>query len=133
MLQMPRRLYDAMIEHCRRQAPKEACGLLAGQDGTVTRVYPMTNVDHSPISYAMDPREQLRAQKAMRAENVALLGIYHSHTASPAYPSPTDVQLAYDPEALYVVVSLAAPQAPAAKAFRIRDGRIREDDLQVAD
>ena len=131
MLRMPRTLYDAMIEHCRREAPKEACGLLAGQGGTVTRVYPMRNVEQSPISYAMDPREQLRVQKAMRAEETAPLGIYHSHTASPAYPSPTDVQLAYDPDALYVVVSLAGPQAPAAQAFRIRDGRIREDDLQV--
>ena len=119
-----------MIVHCRREAPKEACGLLEGLGGVVRRVRPMRNVDASPISYTMDPLEQLRAQKAMRAEGHTLLGIYHSHTASAAYPSPTDVRMATYPDAVYVIVSLAV-EPPVAKAFRIRDGRIVEDDLQV--
>lgn len=130
MLPMSRTVYEMMVAHCRREAPKEACGLLAG-GSAVTAIYPMTNTDASPISYAMDPREQLRAQKAMRAEGTELLAIYHSHTASSAYPSPTDVQLATYPDAHYVVVSLAVPMRPAARAFRIVEGRIVEDDLQV--
>ena len=130
MLRIAQRLYDEMITHCRREVPREACGLLEGRDGVVARVRPMTNVDQSPISYTMDPLEQLRAQKAMRAEGHQLLGIYHSHTASPAYPSQTDVQLATYPDVLYVVASLAT-QPPTANAFRMRDGRIIEDDLQV--
>lgn len=131
MLQLSRTIYEMMVAHCRRESPKEACGLLAGSGGAVTKIYPMTNADNSPISYTMDPLEQLRAQKAMRADGVELAAIYHSHTASPAYPSPTDVQLATYPDAHYVVVSLEVPMRPMARAFRITDGRIAEDDLQV--
>ncbi len=130
MLQLTRAIHDAMIAHGRRAAPQEACGLLAGVGETVSRIYPMTNAKHSPVSYAMDPREQLRVQRAMRADGTALLGIYHSHPTSPAYPSPTDVQLAHDPEPMYVVLSLAASPS-VVKGFRIHDGRITEDDLQV--
>ena len=92
----------------------------------------MTNVDRSPISYAMDPLEQLRLQKAMRAEGAELVAIYHSHTRSPAYPSPTDVQQATYPDTWYVLVSLAQ-EPPSVRAFRIRDGRVDEDDLQIVE
>ena len=131
MLSLSRTIYEMMIAHCRREAPKEACGLLAGVGGAVTKIYPMTNADNSPISYTMDPLEQLRAQKAMRADGVELAAIYHSHTASPAYPSPTDITLASYPDACYIVVSLAEPMRPVAKAFRIVEGQVAEDDLQV--
>lgn len=131
MLQLSRTIYEMMIAHCRREAPKEACGLLAGSGGAATAIYPMTNADNSPISYTMDPLEQLRAQKAMRAEGVELAAIYHSHTASPAYPSPTDIALATYPDAHYVVVSLAVPMRPVAKAFRIIEERVAEEDLHV--
>ena len=131
MLPLSRTIYEMMIAHCRREAPKEACGLLAGAGGAVTKIYPMTNADNSPISYTMDPLEQLRAQKAMRADGVELAAIYHSHTASPAQPSPTDIKLATYPDAFYIVISLAEPMRPVAKAFRIVDGQVTEDDLQV--
>ena len=131
MLQMSRTIYEMMIAHCRRETPKEACGLLAGSGGAVTKIYPMTNADNSPISYTMDPLEQLRAQKAMRADGVELAAIYHSHTASSAHPSPTDIKMAAYPDAFYVVVSLAVPMRPVAKAFRIVEGQVAEDDLQV--
>jgi proteasome lid subunit RPN8/RPN11 len=118
MLRIPRALYEEVLAHCRRQYPKEACGLLAGRDGRVSRVYPMRNVDDSPIGYSMDPREQFQAERAMRLAQEALLGIYHSHTATDAYPSSVDVRLAISPEVSYVLVSLKQ-QPPDVKSYRI--------------
>ena len=132
MLRIAKHVHEAMVAHCRRDDPKEACGLLAGRDGVAAQAHPMTNVDHSPISYAMDPLEQLRLQKAMRAEGTELVAVYHSHTRSPAYPSPTDVQQATYPDAWYVLVSLAQ-EPPSVRAFRICDGRVDEDDLQIVE
>ena len=108
-----------MITHCRSRYPKEACGILAGQGERVTRVSPMTNVEDSPIGYAMDPREQLRLEKTMRRHGERLVGIYHSHTASDASPSSVDVGLAISPEVSYVLISLKDPQRPDFKSYRI--------------
>jgi proteasome lid subunit RPN8/RPN11 len=118
MLRIPRALYEDVVAHCRRQYPKEACGLLAGRDGRVSRVYPMTNTEDSAIGYAMDPREQFQAERTMRLHQEQLLGIYHSHTASAAYPSPVDVRLAISPDVSYVLVSLK-DREPDVKSYRI--------------
>ncbi len=122
---------DEMIAHCQQHYPKEACGFLAGRDGRVEQVYAMRNVDDSPISYTMDPLEQLRVEKRMRAAGQQLLGIYHSHTASAAYPSPVDVSLAVYPEVAYVLVSLMDHTKPEAKSYRIVERTIAPDDLCV--
>ncbi len=116
---MSRACYDEVIAHCRSRYPKEACGILAGQGERVTRVYPMTNVEDSPIGYAMEPREQLRLEKTMRAQGERLVGIYHSHTASEASPSSVDVELAISPEVSYVLISLKRWQRPDVKSYRI--------------
>ena len=97
----------------------------------VEQVYPMTNVDASPISYQMDPKEQLRVMKQMREARHEMVAIYHSHTASAAYPSPVDVRLAGYPEVSYVLVSLKDQGAPDMKNYRIQDGIIRREDMQV--
>ena len=86
MLTIPHTARDEVVAHCQRQYPKEACGLLAGANGIATQVYPMRNVEDSPIGYAMDPNEQLRVERAMRSEGLRMAGIYHSHTATEAYP-----------------------------------------------
>ena len=119
MLRISRACYDEVIAHCRSRYPKEACGLLAGQRERVARVYPMTNVEDSPIGYAMEPREQLRLEKTMRARGERLVGIYHSHTASEASPSSVDVELAISPEISYVLISLKDRQRPDVKSYRI--------------
>lgn len=131
MLRISRALYDEVIAHCRREYPKEACGILGGKAGVAEQVYPMTNLDASPISYQMDPKEQLRLMKAMRSRQQEMLAIYHSHTASAAYPSPVDVRLAVYPEVSYVLVSLKDHQAPDVASYRIQDGAITRDDLRV--
>ncbi|MBI3324305.1 MAG: M67 family metallopeptidase [Candidatus Omnitrophica bacterium] len=131
MLRIPQALYDETVSHCRSEYPKEACGMLAGRGGSVEAVYRMRNVDESPISYAMDPKEQLQVMKRMRQANQEMLAIYHSHTASDAYPSPVDVRLAVYPDVAYVLVSLKRPDQPAVHSYRIIDGQISQDDLQV--
>ena len=138
MLKIPRALYDQMIAHCRRHYPKEACGILAGRDGNVEQVFPMTNLDNSPISYTLDPKEQLQVQRTMEHANLQLLAIYHSHTATAAYPSSVDVAQASElgvallmPDVRYVLVSLKDRQQPEIKNYTIREGRVVPDDLQL--
>ena len=131
MLRIPKKLCDEVIAHCRREYPKEACGILAGRHGSVEQVYPMTNLDQSPISYQMDPKEQLQVMKRMRQANQEMLAIYHSHTASAAYPSPVDVRLAVYPDASYVLVSLTDQAHPEMRSYRIQDGVVTPDDLHI--
>jgi len=125
-----RRCFSAMVEHCRVEHPHEACGLLAGKDKLITKVYTMTNTSENPETcYFMDPQEQLKAFKEMRNSGLEMLGIYHSHGASSAYPSPRDVEMAFYPEALYVIVSLTDPHNPEVGSFRIVAGKIEEEEL----
>jgi len=99
----------------------------------VTRVYPMTNVEQSPVSYLMDPKEQFAVMKAMRQEGLALVGIYHSHTASRPYPSRKDLDMAFYPEAVYLILSLADQGQPEVRGFRIVDRTVTEVPLEIAD
>lgn len=131
VLEMSQDQAAALIAHAQEEYPNECCGLLAGQSGRVARVYRGTNIDHSPYTYSMDPREQLAAFKDMEAAGLELLGIYHSHAHSPAYPSKTDVAKAYYPDALYVIASLAVRSAPEIRAFRVVDGQITEESVIV--
>jgi len=131
VLELSRDHAGALIKHAEEESPNECCGLLAGRNGRVERVYPGTNVDHSPYTYLMDPNEQLAAFKDMEAVGLDLVGIYHSHTHTPAYPSRTDVAKAFYPDSLYVIVSLARRDAPDIRAFRVADGQIREESVIV--
>ena len=131
MLTIAQALCDELLAHCQNQYPKEACGLLAGANGITQQLYAMTNVEESPISYAMDPREQLRAEKRMRQEGQRLVGIYHSHTASAAYPSSVDVSLAISPDVSYVLVSLRDRRHPEIKSYRIDGTKVQPEALIV--
>ena len=102
--------YERILKHCRDEYPNEACGILAGHNGTVEKIYLMKNAEPSPSFYIMEPQEQFRVMKEMRQAGLNLVGIYHSHTGSQAYPSATDVSLAYYPEAVYLI---AAPELPS--------------------
>ncbi|HEY8477406.1 MAG TPA: M67 family metallopeptidase [Chloroflexota bacterium] len=122
-------LYE-MIRHAMEGDPNEVCGMLGGRAERVVRVYRVPSVDPSPVRYYMEPREQLRVMQEMESEDLELVGIYHSHTRSAAYPSVTDVNLAYYP-VVYFIVSLADPSAPVVRAFRIADGTITEETIEV--
>lgn len=123
-----------MVAHCREGYPDEACGLLAGLGKEVSQLYRMTNADPSPVSYLMDADEQCAAMRDMRERGVAMLAIFHSHPASPAYPSGKDVDLAFYDDCVYIIVGLsggAAEAEPVVKAYTIREGRVEEEPLSV--
>jgi proteasome lid subunit RPN8/RPN11 len=121
-----------IVEHSLREFPNEACGLVAGKDGRPVRVYAMRNLDASPVSYRLDPKEQLRVFDEMDLEGLDLLAIYHSHTHSEAYPSETDRRLAFYPDARYLILSLSDRQNPVLRAFRLSDGAVEEEELSLA-
>lgn len=110
-------LVAEMIEHSLFGRPNEACGLLGGKDGRASKLFPMTNAAASPVRYALDPKEQLQVYRKLDREGLELSGVYHSHTRTEAYPSPTDIRLASE-DVPYVIVSLAEEPATV-RAFRI--------------
>jgi proteasome lid subunit RPN8/RPN11 len=129
---LPRHLVDEMVEHARAEYPNEACGLIAGQDGAAIQVLRMTNADASPVSYRLDPKEQLHAFDELDEKGWDLFAIFHSHTHSEAFPSETDRRLAFYPEARYVILSLRDRASPDVRAFRIDDGEVAEEEVTVA-
>jgi len=125
-LRIPEEMLDRMIAHCRAVYPNEACGILAGGDEVVEKIYEMTNIEHSTVSYMMDPKEQFRVMKEMRSEGREMIAIYHSHPHSRAYPSVKDVEIAYYSTALYVIVSLVDKETPDVRAYEINEGKVKE-------
>ena len=124
-------LFEEMVEHGLRGFPNEACGLVAGKDGEPVKFFAMRNLDASPVSYRLDPKEQLRVFDEMDEEGWDLLGIFHTHTHSEAYPSDTDMKLAFYPEALYLVMSLSDREHPDLRAFRILEDEVEEEELTI--
>lgn len=119
-----------IVEHARAEDPNECCGLIASRDGVVVAVHPARNVAASPLRYELDPVEQYRLQSAIEDAGLELGGIYHSHTRSAPTPSQTDITLAAYPEALYVIVGLAAAE-PQVRAWRIVDRQVSEAVFDV--
>ncbi|MFA5043907.1 MAG: M67 family metallopeptidase [Kiritimatiellia bacterium] len=110
------------IAYAKKAAPLEACGLLAGRDGLVTKFYPLTNADASPEHFSMKPEEQFAAVKDMRRMELKLLAIWHSHPATPPRMSAEDLRLALTPDVAYVILSLAQAAHPECRAFVVNDG-----------
>jgi [CysO sulfur-carrier protein]-S-L-cysteine hydrolase len=130
MLRIDDDQYEALVAHARAEYPNEACALLAGRDGVVERVYALPNAEASPTFYIVEPKAQLRAMNEMDDLGLDLVGIFHSHVATAAYPSRTDVELAAYPDAAYLILSLADLDAPVLRAFSIRDGEVTERPLE---
>jgi len=128
-LSLPRSLIDEMIAHAKEDAPNECCGIIAGEDGRAAKLFRARNAEASPYRYNVEPRDLFRIFRECEENGWSFLAIYHSHTASEAYPSPTDVRLATWPEAYYVLVSLKDAGKPVVRAFRILDGAISEEEL----
>lgn len=157
MLTIPRQILEDMIAHARALDPFECCGLLAGKDGIVSQHYRIANTvakdaqaaqvfdaanvkqlsslsetTRAEVAYFMDPKEMLGAFKDMRARDIDLAVIYHSHTHSPAYPSMTDIGLAYYPEAAYIIISLEDKARPDVRAYHIRDRQVTPIEFRTA-
>jgi proteasome lid subunit RPN8/RPN11 len=112
------------------ELPNEACGLLGGdpQTGLVDRFYPCRNLAASSKLYELDPKDHLRADRDAEDRGFEIIGVVHSHTHTEAYPSPTDVQQAVDPNWHYAIVSLR-DDAPVLRSYLIRDGAIAEEPV----
>ncbi len=132
MFTIEKHYIDEMIAHARQEAPIECCGVLGGRDGRVLKLYRAANAEHSRYCYNIHSQDLFRINRECEENGWQFLAIYHSHTDSKAYPSPTDVHLAAPwPEPLYFIVSLISPKNPEVRAFRIRDGRVSEEALII--
>lgn len=129
-MRIARELYEEIVAHAREEAPNECCGMIASRDGAAVRVYRARNAAASPLRYELDPAEQYRIQTEIEDQGLELGAIYHSHTRTDPYPSQTDINLAFYPDAVYVIVGLAGAE-PEVRAFSIRDGRVEEHELAV--
>jgi [CysO sulfur-carrier protein]-S-L-cysteine hydrolase len=142
-MEIPSAMVDEMVVHARAGLPNEACGVLAGANGRPERVFPMRNAEASPVVYRFDGNEQLRVFAEIEDNGWELLAIFHSHTHTEAYPSPTDRAQAHwrdpvtgreaaaYPGVRYLILSLAE-QEPVLRAFSFRDGEPVEEEVRVS-
>ena len=139
-LRLPKTMVDEMVAQAIEELPNECCGIIVGKDGDATRVYRTRNAEASPFRYVIDPRDLLKIEMTSDQSGEQVLVIDHSHVASEAYPSPTDVRLSqwpgdppHDlyPDAYYVLVSLKDRDAPSVRAYRINGGVVAEEPLEA--
>jgi proteasome lid subunit RPN8/RPN11 len=129
-MRISRELYEEIVDHARHEAPNECCGMVSARDGTAVKIYRATNAAASPLRYEIDGAEQYRIQMEIYDAGLDLGAIYHSHTRTEPYPSQTDINLAFYPDATYVIVGLGASE-PEVRAFTIRDGQVGQAELIV--
>lgn len=123
--------YKEIVEQALREFPNEACGLIAGEGDVPVRVYPMTNANASSDTYRFDGREQFKVFDEVEARGWDIWAIYHSHTHSEAYPSETDIKLAFYPDSRYLLLSVADRDQPVLRSFFIREGTVEEEEMTV--
>ncbi len=125
---------DAMIAHALEEAPNECCGMLGAQDGKVTALHRALNAEASPYRFSIDYREQRRIEEALDAAGDSLAGFYHSHTGSPARPSPTDIRMMstfFGPPYVHIVVGVADRDHPDVRLFHIEEGGATEQEYTI--
>ncbi len=128
-MKIPKDIVDVIFAQGEKETPNEACGYLAGRDGVVAKAIPLTNADHSPDHFSLDPREQFAIIRRLRADGLEAVAVYHTHPASPARPSAEDIRLAYDPAILYVIASLQGRHD--IQAFHICQGRVTPEPILI--
>src|SRR5687767_14787595 len=132
-MRIPKRIADEIIAHSREEAANECCGLVSGKEGLATEVFRARNEMASPLAYNVHPQDLLRITEAIESRGEELAAIYHSHTRSPAEPSQTDINLAGNwPDPVYLICSIADPDTPVLRAWRLRDGSVAEVELKVS-
>ncbi len=139
-ISISRELFDEIVSHSKKDYPNETCGLLAGQADIVEKVYRVTNIRHSAFNYEMDSKEQLKCEKKIKEAGLKIIGIYHSHPLSSAYPSqldivrvcwPGDPDMPLYPDASHVIVGLVGGETEV-KAYKINsDQKIEEIELNI--
>jgi proteasome lid subunit RPN8/RPN11 len=142
-LRLPKSMYEEMVEHAITDLPNECCGIIVAGGEVPERLYRTRNAESSPFRYNIHPQDLLQIERDLDANGWHILVIYHSHVASEAYPSPTDIRLAQwpgtdppldlYPGAFYVLVSLKDRANPAVRAYRIEGGVVTEEPLEALD
>ena len=131
---LPRVIVNQLLRHAQQSPSDEVCGLIGAQGGVAAHCYAVANIAATPQRlFAMDPAQQIAAMRAMRERGEALFAIYHSHPASPPFPSRADVQQANYPEALYLIISLQTQGVLEMRGFRLSDGAVIEIPLEIAE
>lgn len=131
-MRISQNLIDRIIAHAQEDSPNECCGLVGGNGDLAETIYPAENAEKSPYRYSIAPREQMDLMNRIDEAGEAIVGIYHSHTKTAAYPSQTDINLAVGwPDSVYLIVSLADPDDPDIRGYRIRGGEVEDVDLQT--
>ena len=131
MIELESAFYREIVEQALKELPNEACGLIAAKEGKPARVYRMRNADASPVTYRLEPKEQLQVFNDIDEQGLELWAIYHSHTHSEAYPSETDRRQAFYPEARYLILSLENRDDPVLRGFRIVSGEVTEEEVSI--
>lgn len=131
MIRIPKSIYDAIVEHAKKESPLECCGILAGKDGTVKKAFELTNTEKSSVRFLMSPQEQLRVFEELEKESIGMIAIYHSHPHSISFPSEADVKMAFYPEMSSVIISLKEKDNPVVKAFRIDKEAILPEEIGI--
>jgi proteasome lid subunit RPN8/RPN11 len=130
-LEIPTKIFQQMVTQAKENAPIEVCGILAGSNGKVEKLYKMTNVDNSSTHYMMEPKEQFATVKDIRSAGLEMLAIYHSHPETPAMPSDEDIRLALTPNVIYVIVSLQSTNGSMVKGFHIAGNNVTEVPIRI--
>jgi proteasome lid subunit RPN8/RPN11 len=129
-MRIARWMLDQIVAQARAEAPNECCGIVGTRDGRAVAIYPVRNAAASPLRYEIDPKDQLRVFEALDDAELEIGAIYHSHTRSAPEPSQTDINLAFYPDAVYVIVGVAGEEDDV-RAWRIVDGRVSAASLEV--
>ena len=130
-LEIPTDIFERMLTLVKANASVETCGILAGRDARVEKLYEMTNVENRSYHFMMEPREQFTVVKDIRAAGLKILGIYHSHPETPARPSKEDIRLALIPDVTHIIVSLQNLECPVVKGFAIDNGTVRQVQIKT--
>ncbi len=132
-LEIPRDIFNRMVEQAKAEAPIESCGILAGSGDRVEKLYQMRNSDQSSDHFMMEPEQQFAVVKDIRSASLEMLAIYHSHPATPARPSTEDIRLALTPDVIYVIVSLQDAQTPVVKGFLIDEHNVTSVNVEIVE
>ena len=129
MITIKREIVEEMERHAREEHPRECCGMLAGRENVITKLFKTKNIAKSIDEYELDPLEQVEAFEEIDRLSMKLLGVYHSHPHHPSYPSGLDIQRAFYPDTAFFIISLLDFNNPQLKAFKICEGEVVEEEI----
>lgn len=130
-LKIPQSIIDALITHAKEEFPLEACGILGGNDGSISRIYRLSNAVASALAFRIDPHEHAEVMRDLLQKNLEMAAFYHSHPKGPSRPSVEDIRLAFYPEVITLIISLENWECPLVQAFFIRDGQVEPVPVEV--